>query len=169
MRLCCTDTPWLWADEWRPKWGISFPSSRHGGLLPRASHRTVRAGHAYGSLDRSIRSPASAGLIPAATDSRLSHRRRDLSLSCSPLDAAGDSAARMRPVARSSAPRRAVGEREAQLLWSRLPQSISPFAPPAFTGFVANMKRSDFPVGVVRLSLPPSGLPLARTHVDLPE
>jgi hypothetical protein len=68
-----------------------------------------------------------------------------------------------------SAPRRAVGEHEAQLPWSRLSQSISPFAPPAFTGFVANMERSDFPVGVVRLSLPPSGLPLARTHVDLPE
>ena len=66
------------------------------------------------------------------------------------------------------APRRAVGEHEAQLPWSRLSQSISPFAPPAFTGFVATMKRSDFPVGVVRLSLPPSGLPLARTHVDLP-
>ena len=43
------------------------------------------------------------------------------------------------------------------------------FAPSAFTGFVANMERSDFPVGVVRLSLPSSGLPLARTHVDLPE
>jgi hypothetical protein len=68
-----------------------------------------------------------------------------------------------------SAPRRAVGEHEAQLPWSRLSQSISPFAPPAFTGFVACMERSDFPVGIVRLSLPPSGLPLARTHVDLPE
>ena len=52
---------------------------------------------------------------------------------------------------------RLVGEHEAQLPWSRLSQSISPFAPSAFTGFVANMERSDFPVGVVRLSLPPSG------------
>jgi hypothetical protein len=67
------------------------------------------------------------------------------------------------------APRRVFGEHEAQLPWSRLSQSISPFAPPAFTGFTATMKRSDFPVGVVQLSLPPSGLPLARTHVDLPE
>ena len=66
-------------------------------------------------------------------------------------------------------PDEGVGECEAQLPWSRLSQSISPFAPPAFTGFVARMERSDFPVGVVRLSLPPSGLPLARTHVDLPE
>ena len=82
----------------------SHASSRRGELLPRASHRTVRAGHAYGSLDRSIRFPAPAGLIPAATDSHRSHRRRDLSFSCSSLDAAGDSAARMRPVARSFRP-----------------------------------------------------------------
>ena len=40
-------------------------SSRRGELLPRASHRTVRAVHAYGSLDRSIRTPAPTGLIPA--------------------------------------------------------------------------------------------------------
>jgi hypothetical protein len=43
-------------------------SSRRGELLPRASHGTVRAGHAYGSLDQSIRTPAPAGLIPAACE-----------------------------------------------------------------------------------------------------
>lgn len=59
------------------------------------------------------------------------------------------------------APRRAVGEHEAQLPWSRLSQSISPFAPPAFTGFLATTKRSDFCKGVVPSSLPPSGLPPA--------
>jgi hypothetical protein len=41
-------------------------SSRHGRLLPRASHRTVRAGHAYGSLDWYVRIPARAGPRPAA-------------------------------------------------------------------------------------------------------
>ena len=66
------------------------------------------------------------------------------------------------------APRGAGGEHEAQLPWSRLFQSISPFAPPAFAGFPANMKRSDFCVDIVPSSLPPSGLPLARTHADLP-
>ena len=49
-----------------------------------------------------------------------------------------------------SAPRGAVGEHEAQLPWSRLSQSISSFAPPAFTGFLANMRRSDFCVGSSR-------------------
>jgi hypothetical protein len=43
-------------------------SSRRGELLPRASHGTVRADHAYGSLDQSIRAPGQAGLIPAACE-----------------------------------------------------------------------------------------------------
>ena len=43
-------------------------SSRRGELLLRASHRTVRAGPAYGSLDQSIRTPAPAGLIPAVCE-----------------------------------------------------------------------------------------------------
>src|SRR5271167_3629371 len=59
-----------------------------------------------------------------------------------------------------SAPRRAVGEREAQLPWSLLSQSISSFAPLAFTSLLALMRRSDFCVGVVPSSLPPSSLPL---------
>jgi len=42
--------------------GPPLRSSRRGGLLPRASHRTGRAGLASGSLDRSIRAPAQAGL-----------------------------------------------------------------------------------------------------------
>ena len=48
--------------------GLRPSSSRHGELLPRASHRTVRADHAYGSLDQSIRTPAPAGLIPAVCE-----------------------------------------------------------------------------------------------------
>src|SRR5208283_1194467 len=66
------------------------------------------------------------------------------------------------------APRRAVGERDGQLSWSRLFQSIPSLAPLAFTNFVATMKRSDFCVDIVPSSLPPSGLPLARTPADLP-
>ena len=62
--------------------------------------------------------------------------------------------------ARLSAPLRAVGEREAQLTVTRSSQSISPFAPPAFTGFDATTRRSDFCMGVGRSSLPPSSLPL---------
>ena len=42
-------------------------SSRRGGLLHRASHRTGPAGHASGSLDRCIRTPAIAGLMPAVS------------------------------------------------------------------------------------------------------
>ena len=41
------------------------PSSRHDGLLHRASHRTGHADHASGSLDWSIKVPAQAGQIPA--------------------------------------------------------------------------------------------------------
>src|SRR5271166_1399265 len=67
-----------------------------------------------------------------------------------------------------SAPRRAVGEHEAQLSWSLLSQSISSFAPLAFASLLALMRRSDFCVDVVPSSLPPSGLPHARTHADLP-
>src|SRR5271155_3393513 len=59
-----------------------------------------------------------------------------------------------------SVPRRAVGEHEAQLPGSRLSQSISSLAPLAFTSLLATMRRSDFCVGVVPSSLPPSGLPL---------
>src|SRR5262249_41882406 len=53
------------------------------------------------------------------------------------------------------------GESKAQLTGTRPSQSISPFAPPAFTGFHAPTKRSDFCMDVGRSSLPPSGLPLA--------
>ena len=67
-----------------------------------------------------------------------------------------------------AAPLRAVGEHEAQLTVSRPSQPISPFAQPAFTGVIAPTKRSDFCMGIVPSSLPPSGLPLARTHADLP-
>lgn len=67
-----------------------------------------------------------------------------------------------------AAPLRAVGEHEAQLTVSRPSQPISPFAQPAFTGVVALTKRSDFCVGIVPSSLPPPGLPLARTPTDLP-
>src|SRR5271154_2778309 len=58
-----------------------------------------------------------------------------------------------------SVPRRAVGEHEAQLPGSRLSQSISSLAPLAFTSLLATMRRSDFCVGVVPSSFPPSGLP----------
>jgi hypothetical protein len=40
---------------------VNIASSRHGRLLPRASHRTVRAGHAYGSLDWYVRIPRHYG------------------------------------------------------------------------------------------------------------
>jgi RNA-directed DNA polymerase len=49
-----------------PIFEADLESSRHGRLLPRASHRTVRAGHAYGSLDWYVRIPARAGPRPAA-------------------------------------------------------------------------------------------------------
>jgi hypothetical protein len=65
-------------------------------------------------------------------------------------------------------PDEGFGERDGQLSWSRLFQSIPSLAPLAFTNFVATMKESDFCVDVVPSSLPPSGLPLARTHADLP-
>ena len=88
------------------------------------------------------------------------------------LYAAGSFAVRMRPAARSPAPRGAVGEHETQLPWSRPSQSISPFAPPAFTGFPGErhrrssesllQRRSDFCAGVVLSSSPPSGLPLTK-------
>jgi len=68
----------------------------------------------------------------------------------------------------AAAPLRAVGEHEAQLTVSRPSQPISSFAQPAFTGVIAPTKRSDFCMGIVLSSLPPSGLPLARTHADLP-
>ena len=45
--------------------GRTPPSSRHDGLLHRASHRTGHADHASGSLDWSIKMPAQAGQIPA--------------------------------------------------------------------------------------------------------
>jgi hypothetical protein len=70
--------------------------------------------------------------------------------------------------ARLPVPLRAIGEGEAQLTVTRPSQSISPFAPPAFAGLRATTKRSDFCMGVSWSSLPPSGLPLARTHADLP-
>ena len=43
----------------------AYASSRHDGLLHRASHRTGHADHASGSLDWSIKVPAQAGQIPA--------------------------------------------------------------------------------------------------------
>jgi hypothetical protein len=39
-------------------------SSRCGGLLPRTSHRTGYADHAYGSWDRYVRTAAAAALTP---------------------------------------------------------------------------------------------------------
>jgi hypothetical protein len=42
------------------------------------------------------------------------------------------------------APLRVVGEREVQLTWSHLSRLVAPFAPPAFTGFPATQRRSDF-------------------------
>ena len=44
---------------------LRITSSRHDGLLHRASHRTGHADHASGSLDWSIKVPAQAGQIPA--------------------------------------------------------------------------------------------------------
>ena len=71
-----------------------------------------------------------------------------------------------RPLA--PAPVRAVGEHEAQLTVIRPSQPISPFAPRALPRFIAHTRRSDFWTGIGRSSLPPSGLPLARTCPDLP-
>jgi hypothetical protein len=53
------------------------------------------------------------------------------------------------------APLRAVGEGKAHLTGNRSSQSISPLAPPAFAGFNATMKRSDFCTDLGRSSLPP--------------
>ena len=89
----------------------------------------VRVTHTAPWIDRS--DPSTAGLIPAEAELPRSHRRRSQSFSCSLPYAAEDSAARMRPEARSFPPPRAVGEHEAQLTVSRPSQSISPFAPRA--------------------------------------
>ena len=72
------------------------------------------------------------------------------------------------PVA--SAPGWAVGERQFQLMLDRSSQSISPFALPTFTGFLARMERSDFWADIDRSSLPPPGLPsLCKAQTtDLP-
>ena len=47
------------------RFALTAKSSRHDGLLHRASHRTGHADHASGSLDWSIKMPAQAGQIPA--------------------------------------------------------------------------------------------------------
>ena len=54
----------VWTEELILEY-ITDPSSRHDGLLHRASHRTGHADHASGSLDWSIKMPAQAGQIPA--------------------------------------------------------------------------------------------------------
>jgi hypothetical protein len=82
---------------------------------------------------------------------------RFLGLRCMQQEGAPAGCVRRAPL---PAPLRAGGESEAQLTVTRPSQSISPFAPPAFTGFHATTKRSDFCMGVGRSSLPPSGLPL---------
>jgi hypothetical protein len=107
-------------------------------------------------------------LLLRAADCRRPRRRSDRSSSCASLCAAESFASRIRPGAFPFRPRRAVGEHEAHLPWSALSQSISPFALPAFAGLLATMRRSDFCMGFVPSSSPPSGLPLARTHADLP-
>src|SRR5271163_3984986 len=103
-----------------------------------------------------------------AADSHRPRRRRDRSFSCASLFATESFAARMRPSAHPFRPPKGCRQHEAQLSWSRLSQSISSLALLAFTSLLATMRRSDFCVGVVPSSLPPSGLPLARTHADLP-
>ena len=66
-----TDTAWntmnrrLSRTLVRLNYAIGPSSSRHDGLLHRASHRTGHADHASGSLDWSIKMPAQAGQIPA--------------------------------------------------------------------------------------------------------
>src|SRR5271163_1079520 len=87
-------------------------------------------------------------------------RRRDRSFSCASLFATESFAARMRPSAHPFRPPKGCRQHEAQLSWSRLSQSISSLALLAFTSLLATMRRSDFCVGVVPSSLPPSGLPL---------
>ena len=82
---------------------------------------------------------------------------RFLGLRCMQQEGAPAGCVRRSPL---PAPLQAVGEGEAQLTVTRASQSISPFAPPAFAGFRAPMKRSDSCLGIGRSSLPPSGLPL---------
>jgi hypothetical protein len=133
-------------------------------LLACASHRTVLPGHAYGSLDRCVSLTAGAALTPSCCPpgdgscrgSALRYMRHE-----------GAHAGYVR-CARLPAPLRAVGEREAQLTVTRSSQSISPFAPPAFAGFNATMRRSDFCMGVGWSSLPPSSLPLAGCPIADP-
>ena len=72
------------------------------------------------------------------------------------------------PFSAALAPFRAVGEHKGQLARLHSSHSISPLAPPAFTGFIATMRRSDFFSGMASLSLPPSTLPLSWTRKDLP-
>ena len=90
---------------------------------------------------------------------------RGLALRCVQQPRAVLGCVRVPPVV---APLRAVGEHEAQLTMSCPFQPISSFAQPAFTGVIAPTKRSDFCMGIDPSSLPPLGLPLARTHADLP-
>ena len=87
-------------------------------------------------------------------------RRRDRSFSCASLFATESFAARMRPSAHPFRPPKGCRQHEAQLSGSRLSQSISSLALLAFNSLLATMRRSDFCVGVVPSSLPPSGLPL---------
>src|SRR5271154_2795664 len=87
-------------------------------------------------------------------------RRRDRSFSCASLLQQKVSRRGCVRALSLSVPRKAVGEHEAQLPGSRLSQSISSLALLAFTSLLATMRRSDFCVGVVPSSLPPSGLPL---------
>ena len=68
------------------------------------------------------------------------------------------------PFSAALAPFRAVGEHKGQLARLHSSHSISPLAPPAFTGFIATMRRSDFFSGMASLSLPPSTLPLSWTR-----
>ena len=125
-------------------------------MLGCASHGTVLPGHAYGSLDWCVSLTAGAALTPgccppgdgSCRGSALRYVRQE-----------GAHAGYVR-CARLPAPLRAVGEREAQLTVTRSSQSISPFAPPAFTGFDATTRRSDFCMGIGQSSLPPSSLPL---------
>jgi hypothetical protein len=69
----------------------------------------------------------------------------------------------------SLVPLRAIGEHEGQLLWFCAFQSISPFAPLAFTNILATTGKSDFSSGFDRSFSLPSALPLLRTQRDLLE